>query len=215
MNWGWWDVQGNPAVSAQMIVTANGASGYTLTAFGQQWVNDMNAFTTPTQNVTVNPDGTINFNGFYGEYAIKGTLNSNTNFTFATVDFEKGANNTATETLWVKGDFNLDGKLTYGDFQAMLNALKSLNAYQLSNGMSNLEFNAICDINGDGVVNTSDISTMMQLLLSGVQAGNGVFGGGSSLAAVPEPASAVLAALSFGLLVAAHRRKRAIVINHL
>jgi hypothetical protein len=204
MIWGWWDTSGNNP-SAQMIVTTPGANGYTLTPLGQKWVSLMNAFTTPTQGATVNPDGTINFNGFYGEYAIQGTLNGNA-FTFATVDFEKGPNNTATEVLWVKGDYNLDGKLTNADMQAMLIALKGQNAYQSSHGMSNMEFNAICDINGDGLLNAADISMMQKLLASGVQAGNGVFGGGS-LATVPEPATAVLAAISFGLLYAARRRR--------
>lgn len=193
MIWGWWNLSGN-TVPAQLITTTPGANGYTLTALGQKWVSLMNEFSTPTQNVTVNADGTLNFNGFYGEYAVQGTLNGNA-FTFATVDFEKGLNNTATQTLWVKGDFNLDGQLTNADFTAMLNALKSINAYQAVNGMSNMEFNAICDINGDGYVNAGDISLFEQLLASGVQAGNGIFGGGS-FATVPEPASGLLAGLS-------------------
>ncbi len=118
MIWGWWNTFPNN-VSAQLVVTQNGASNYTLTAMGQQWVNDMNAFTTPTQAVTVNPDGTINFNGYYGEYALQTTVNGQT-YTYATVDFEKGPNNTPLETLWVKGDFNLDGKLTEPIFRRCL-----------------------------------------------------------------------------------------------
>jgi hypothetical protein len=207
MIWGWWNTSGN-TVPAQLITTTPGANGYTLTAMGQKWVSLMNEFSTPTQNVTVNADGTLNFNGFYGEYAVQGTLNGNA-FTFATVDFEKGLNNTATQTLWVKGDFNLDGKLTNADFQAMLLALKNLNTYQSSHGMSNMEFNAICDINGDGYVNAGDILLFEQLLASGVQASDGIFGGGGSLASVPEPASVVLAAISLGFLAFSARRRRA------
>jgi GH35 family endo-1,4-beta-xylanase len=206
MNWGWWNTSGSTA-PAQMIVTQNGAGNYTLTAFGQQWVTDMNAFTTPLQNLTVNSDGTINFGGFYGEYALKGTLNSNTSFTFAVVDFEKGPNDIPEETLWVKGDFNLDGKLTNADLQAMLSALRNPSAYQSSHDMSNEEFNAICDVNSDGVVDAKDIMTLEQLLVSGIQAGNGVFGG-NSFAAVPEPASAILAAISFGMLLFGSRRRK-------
>ena len=74
--------------------------------------------------------------------------------------------------------------------------------------MSNDEFLAICDINDDGVFDARDISMMEQLLVSGIQAGNGIFGGGSSLSAVPEPASGVLAALSFGLVIIGMRRRR-------
>jgi hypothetical protein len=205
MIWGWWNTSGSTA-PAQLIVTKNGASNYTLTAMGQQWVTDMNDFTTPTQTVTVNPDGTINFNGFYGEYALQSTVNGHT-FTYTTVDFEKGPNDTPEETVWIKDDFDLNGKLDNGDLQAMLSALKNLNSYQSSHGMSNEEFNAICDINGDGVVNAADITTMEQLMASGIQAGNGIFGG-SSLAAVPEPSSAILAAISFGLLMIRSRRRR-------
>jgi GH35 family endo-1,4-beta-xylanase len=69
MIWGWWNTSGNTA-PAQLIVTQNGAGNYTLTAMGQQWVTDMNAFTTPTKTLTVNPDGTVNFNGFYGDYTV-------------------------------------------------------------------------------------------------------------------------------------------------
>jgi hypothetical protein len=76
--------------------------------------------------------------------------------------------------------------------------------------MSNTEFNAICDLNGDGVVNAADIATMELLLTSGIQAGNGIFGGGGSVAAVPEPASIVLGAISLGLFgFGAYRRRQA------
>jgi hypothetical protein len=161
---------------------------------------------TPTQATSVNPGGTINFNGVYGEYAL-----CTNGITYATVDFEKGLNDAPEETLWVKGDFNLDGKLSNADLQAMLAALQISNAYQSSHNMSNEEFLAICDINGDGVVNAADIPAMEQLLASGIQVGNGIFGGGGSLATVPEPASAVLAASSFGLLMLGARRRRHLV----
>ena len=151
MNWGWWDtsasVAANGAPPAQMIVTTPGASGYTLTPLGQEWVSLMNAFTTPTQTATVDSSGNLHFSGFYGEYA----LSSNGNI-YATVDFEKGAS----PVLWVKGDYNLDGKLTNADLQARLSALTNITKYQSTNGMSNEEYLAICDINGDGQVNKSD-----------------------------------------------------------
>ncbi len=166
-------------------------------------------FNTAAQSVTVNSNGSVNFNGAYGLYELDGTLNGNS-FRLATVDFEKGPNNTPTENIWIKGDFNLDGKVTNADFQAMLAALKSQNTvvggslvegYQAAHNMSNDEFLAICDINDDGVFNAADISMMESLLASGIQIGDGVFGGGGSLAAVPEPASVVLGTISFGLFV--------------
>jgi GH35 family endo-1,4-beta-xylanase len=165
---------------------------------------------TADQTVSANPDGSINFSGVYGEYAVKvGSV------TYGVVDFSKGPNNTPVETLWVKGDFDMDGKLTNADMQALLNALKGLNnsptgldGYQAAHNMSNEEFLAICDVNGDGYVNLKDLSSLQQLLVSGVQIGNGIFGGGGSLAAVPEPASGVLAAISFGLVMFGIRRRR-------
>jgi hypothetical protein len=57
------------------------------------------------------------------------------------------------------------------------------------------------------VVNAADIATMEMLLASGIQAGDGIFGG-DSLAAVPETTSAVLAAISLGLFVYWARRRR-------
>jgi hypothetical protein len=182
----------------------------TATAATDQGAGGVNQapWNTPDQTVSVNPDGSVNFAGAYGEYAMKiGGV------TYATIDFEK----TGT-SLWVTGDFNLDGKLTNADLQAALNALKNqnrivsgslVNGYQAAHNMSNEEFLAICDVNGDGFVTAADILGLETLLASGIQAGDGIFGGGS-VTGVPEPASAVLAAISFGLLVfGARRRSRA------
>ena len=70
----------------------------------------------------MNGSGGINFSGVYGLYELDGTLNGNA-FRLATVDFEKGLNNTPVETIWIKGDFDLDGKLSNADLQTMLTAL--------------------------------------------------------------------------------------------
>ncbi len=183
------------------------------TATGAQEQNNgsgvnLHPWNTADQTVSVNPDGSLNFSGAYGEYAMKiGGV------TYATVDFEK----TGT-SLWVKGDFNLDGKLSSSDLQAALNAIKSQNrvasgslisGYQATHDMSNEEFLAICDINGDGYVNAKDFASLEALLVSGIQAGDGIFGGGGgSVAAVPEPANVVLGAMSLGLFVFAAQRSR-------
>ena len=190
--------------------------GTDTTATGTQEQNNgsgvnLNPWNTADQSVSTNPDGSINFSGVYGEYALKvGGV------TYGTVDFSKGPNNTPIETLWVKGDFDMDGKLTNADMQSLLNALKGINnsptgldGYQAAHNMSNEEFLAICDVNGDGFVNLKDFSSLQQLLISGVQIGNGIFGGGGSLAAVPEPASIIIGGISLlGLiLVRRHQRK--------
>jgi GH35 family endo-1,4-beta-xylanase len=215
--------------SSIMVGTVGNTTDWHLTAVGQryEYLFGQNTDTTATapqeqnngggvnlhpwntadQTVSVNPNGSLNFSGAYGEYALQiGGV------TYATVDFEK----TGT-TLWVKGDYNLDGKLTGADIQAALNALKNqnrvvsgslVNGYQQTNNMSNEEYLAICDTNGDGLVNAQDIIGLEQLLASGIQAGNGIFGGGA-FATVPEPASAVLAVLAFGLTACGVRRRRA------
>jgi GH35 family endo-1,4-beta-xylanase len=182
----------------------------TATAATDNGVGGVNQdpWNTPDQTASVNPDGSLNFRGAYGEYALKAG-----GVTYATVDFEK----TGT-SLWVKGDFNLDGKLDPADLQAALAALKSQNrvasgsliaGYQQLNNMSNEEFLAICDVNGDGYVNAQDLAGLLTLMTSGIEAGNGIFGGGGSVAAVPEPASVILGAMSLGLFVfVAQRRKK-------
>jgi hypothetical protein len=45
-------------------------------------------------------------------------------------------------------------------------------------------------------------------LTSGIDAGNGIFGGGSSFSTVPEPASVLLAVMAFGSLALAARSRR-------
>lgn len=184
MVWGWWDVAGSTP-PAQMIVTTTTGGSYMLTPLGQKWVNLMNAFTTPTQSVSVGADGSINFNGFYGEYAL--TYNGNT---YATVDFEKNA----APVIWIKGDYNLDGKLTNTDIQALISALTNLNLYQSTKGMSNEEYLAICDINGDGLVTTKDVQSLMNLL-AGVPSATP-----PAISGVPEPSSFLLTAIGCILL---------------
>ena len=80
MVWGWWDTSGNTP-PAQMIVTTPGASTYTLTALGQEWVSLMNEFSTHTTGV-VDANGNMSFNGYYGDYNI-GTQSGFSNLTLA------------------------------------------------------------------------------------------------------------------------------------
>jgi hypothetical protein len=229
--WGWYAGDTNSMGSSSVLVNTDGS----LTAAGVRYeylfglgtdtspgaiadgadpLTGVNPtpWNTPAQIVSVNPNSTIHFNGVYGEYAL--SING---ITYATVDFEKGPNNTPLETLWVKGDFNLDGKLTNADFQAMLLALQSQNrivdgalvdGWQAAHNMSNEEFMAICDINGDGVFDAADISGMLQLLSSGIQAGNGIFGGGGSLSNVPESPTFVMAGLASLITGVAFGRSR-------
>jgi endo-1,4-beta-xylanase len=75
MIWGWWNGATDSMGSSSVLVntdwkTSTGA--WDLTAAGQTFVADMTAWTTPTQTVNVGSNGTINFNGFYGDYYLGG-----------------------------------------------------------------------------------------------------------------------------------------------
>jgi hypothetical protein len=100
---------------------------------------------------------------------------------------------------YVLGDFDGDYQVTNADLQAMLGALKDLNAYQSSSGLSTAALNAIGDVNGDGQINAADIQAEISLLASGNA------GGGSSPVPVPEPSTQILLSLA-GLSLLTIRR---------
>jgi GH35 family endo-1,4-beta-xylanase len=186
MVWGWWDTSGNTP-PAQMIVTANGASGYTLTPLGQKWVDLMNEFSTHV-TPTVNADNTINFNGYYGDYAL--TINGQSHPYHLTL--QKGTTNYSLVVLSL-GDFNVDGQITNADLQSMLSALKNPSGYESANGLSASDLLTIGDFNGDHLFNAADIPGLINRLANG-----------SGLAGVPEPSAFGL--LLFGaLLISAGR----------
>ena len=89
------------------------------------------------------------------------------------------------------GDFNRDGHVNAADITAMEQALTDLNTYQSNNFLSSANLTAIGDFDGDSHVTNADLQGLMSLLAAG----------GGSVAAVPEPAGGVLAALGI-LLVA-------------
>src|SRR5262249_14759522 len=45
-------------------------SSWNLTQSGQALVNLLDSWTTPTQNLTVGADGTVDFTGYYGDYQV-------------------------------------------------------------------------------------------------------------------------------------------------
>jgi hypothetical protein len=202
MYWGWWaGATSSMDQNSVMVNTTwkNADGSWNLTAVGQDYVNMMTSsqFQTAPQAITVGQDGSINFHGVYGEYAL-----SNNGNIYATVDFEKGA----APVLWVKGDYNLDGKLTNADLQALLSALTNVNAYQSAEGMSNEEYLAIGDINGDGLVNKSDISALIKLLAS-TPSSTGV-----AITGVPEPSSLVLLSIGFAMMIGRLSRQRRLAV---
>ena len=181
MMWGWWDVAGNTP-PAQLIITANGANGYALTPLGQKWVDLMNAFSTHV-SPAVNPDGTINFNGFYGDYSL--TINGQSHPYRMTL--QKGTTDYSLVVLSL-GDFNIDGQITNADLQAMLKALQSPSGYETANSLSVSDLLTIGDFNCDHLFTTADLSGMMNQLVAG-----------SNVTGVPEPAAITL--LLVGMLI--------------
>src|SRR5262249_1620645 len=127
MNWGWWDTQGNTP-PYQMIVTTNGAGGYTLTALGQKWVDLMKAFNTQSP-ASVNADGTLNFTGDDGTYNLTAggvpyaVVKLAKQLTSSLNDGNIDGVSTVETNLWYRGDVNLDGKLTGADLQALIAAM--------------------------------------------------------------------------------------------
>ncbi len=121
---------------------------------------------------TVNPDGTINFNGYYGAYKLTiGGKSYDLNFT-------KGTPNYSILVNAVPGDFNFDGVANNADVQAMLAALQDLNSFKSANNLSDSNLLAIGDLNGDHAVDGADIPVMLNRLVSG-----------NSPAGVPEPSA--------------------------
>ena len=98
----------------------------------------------------------------------------------------------------VPGDFNRDGRVDAADILSMLTALADLNAYQSAKNLTGPQMTLLGDLNGDGSITNADIQALLDLVASD---------GGGSAVAVPEPDSAIVAAM--GLLFAAiHSRRR-------
>ena len=104
------------------------------------------------------------------------------------------------------GDFNRDGVVNAADIQAMMSALTDLNDYKAARGLSDADLLAIGDINGDGKFTNADVETLIALVA------NSSGTGGSSLTAVPEPATLSLAVLGGAGLLVWRRRSMAKVI---
>lgn len=98
------------------------------------------------------------------------------------------------------GDFDQDGHTNQADIQAMLVALKDLNAYKAAhNNLTDPQLLGIADVNGDGSVTNADTQALLDKLKSG---------GGSGPSAVPEPASVVVAFIGLALAIPAWRMRR-------
>ena len=90
----------------------------------------------------------------------------------------------------LQGDFNRDGHVDAGDISSMMVALTDLHGYESTNGLTDPQFLAFGDLNGDGNISNTDLRALLTLLKSG----------GGYAAAVPEPASLALGLLALASL---------------
>jgi endo-1,4-beta-xylanase len=172
MTWGWWDISGATYPPAAMLDNTQGNN--VLTPIGQKWQELMSAFTTHV-TPSIDANGNITFNGYYGSYDL----------TFAghtyEMDLTKGRSLYTFLVNPVRGDFNLDGKLTNVDIQAMLNALANPTLYEDANGLAAADLLTLGDFNHDNLFSVADIVPMLSVLAS--------VGGAGSSTAVPEPST--------------------------
>jgi GH35 family endo-1,4-beta-xylanase len=184
MMWGWWDTSGSAYPPAAMLDNSQGNN--VLTPIGQRWQNLMSTFSTHV-TPTVNADGTINFTGFYGDYAL--TIGGRS----FNLDLTKGATQYTLLVNPVQGDFNLDGKFTNLDIQAMLDALANPSGYEAQNGLTPNDLLTLGDFNGDKSFDAADLQPMLNALTS--------LGGAGAVSTVDEPPALVLCLIAALALV--------------
>jgi GH35 family endo-1,4-beta-xylanase len=177
-----------PSAALYTVSTSN-FNAWTLTPAGEKWQDQLgiqdfdgnvnNGWTTQL-NTVVAADGTINFNGFWGDYQLD--INGQTyNLTLS-----KGQN---VYSLVIKpGDYNADGAVDAADYVIWRRALES----------GDLR----ADGNGNGAIDSADYDVWR--LNFGT-----IYGSGSGLVArVPEPAAALLLLMGglFGTITRCWRR---------
>jgi hypothetical protein len=142
-------------------------SNWNLTQSGQALVNLLNSWTTPTQSLTVGPNGTIDFTGYYGDYQL--TVGNET----LPISLVKGT--TGYSISIAPGDFNGDGVVDAADYVVWRSTLGSTADLR-------------ADGNGDQVIDQADYNVWRSSF------GNTYnFAGGAAIGVVvPEPKSSWL-----------------------
>ncbi|HEX3601598.1 MAG TPA: endo-1,4-beta-xylanase [Lacipirellulaceae bacterium] len=177
-----------PAAALYTVNTSD-FNTWTLTPAGQKWQdmlgiqdwdgNPNNGWTTQT-TATVGPDGTINFNGFWGDYDL--TVHGQTYH----LTTSKGTSQYA--VIVAPGDFNGDHVVDAADYVVWRSTAGSTTDLR-------------ADANGDGIVDQTDYAIWRSKF--GVTYSSGV-GSGTG---VPEP-SGLFCAMLAGMVAVVRRRSR-------
>jgi GH35 family endo-1,4-beta-xylanase len=176
--WGFWAGD----IWSQAPAAALYDTSWNLTAAGQLWNNLMDEWTTQETTV-VGPNGTISFDGFWGDYDI--TVEGET-FELELVKGTTAYSLLVGETL--QGDFNLDGIVDAADYAVWRNHLGDTDETNIS-------------FNGDGGdIGLGDYAVWKS------QYGNTAPGAGGLAAAVPEPTAVALLLIALGLVSKSRRR---------
>jgi GH35 family endo-1,4-beta-xylanase len=166
-----WEAWPSPTVTPDGITTIVD-SNWNLTLAGQALVDLIEAWTTPTQNLVVGADGTIDFSGFYGQYEV--TVGEQT----FELDLTKGTS--LYSLLVAPGDYNGNGEVDAADYTNWRDTLGSTEDLR-------------ADGNGDRVVDDDDYAVWKSRF------GTVYAGGGSAAPAVPEPATLLLLMIGWGI----------------
>ena len=153
-------------------------SNWNLTQSGQALVNLLNSWTTPTQNLTVSPNGTIDFSGYYGDYQL--TVGGQT----VPLSLLKGT--TGYSIPIGPGDFNGDGVVNAADYILWRDTVGSTSDLR-------------ADGNGDQVIDGGDFNVWRSSF------GNTYSLAGGALAGSPVPEPTVSCLLAMVCFVVAWR----------
>src|SRR5262249_45524659 len=154
-------------------------SNWNPTLSGQKLIDLLNSWTTPTQNLTVGSDGTINFNGFWGDYNL--TIDGHT----YPVSLTKGTS--LYSVIVAPGDFNGDHVVDANDYVLWRKSVGSTTDFR-------------ADGNGDRIIDDSDYAVWQSHF-------GAVYASAAGLsAAVPEPCGITM--ILIGVLVTLSTRRR-------
>jgi hypothetical protein len=163
-----WEAWPSPTATPDGITTIVDSS-WNLTQSGQAMVNLLNSWTTPTQNLTVGLDGTVDFTGFYGDYDVK--IGSQT-FRFSLAKGTQDYSLTVTP-----GDYNADGTVDTADYIV----------WRKHDGQSMTLPNR--DTANSGPISTADFNSWRKNFGKTAPSGSGSGSGGGL---VPEPGISAL-----------------------